>query len=201
MPVGRYRVLDGEGRPVGTEDFRCAPGPAGWRYFADIETSDPEPHRERVDFVVDGNWRPVRLDVQTGSHSLTLRSSGESLVGERDGRALEIPFGPETEIDYLSPSFNAVTVNRLGGSRDIEVVYLEPVTCEPSTMRQRYDLLEPKETVRTPVGEFEAVRWRYTSLQGGWTGELWVAGEVVVAFERLFELEAYDPGSGGPFPA
>jgi hypothetical protein len=201
MPVGRYRVMDGEGRVVGTEDFRCAPGPAGWRYFADIETSDPEPHRERIDYVVDGSWRPVRLTVGTGTHSLVLRSTGDELVGERDGEPLEIPFGPEMEIDYLSPSFNAVTANRLGGTRDIEVVYLEPVTCEPVPARQRYELVEPEDAVRTPVGEFRAPRWRYSALPDGWTGQLWVAGDVVVAFERLFELEAYEPGSRGPFPA
>jgi hypothetical protein len=201
MPVGRYRVLDGQGGPVGTEDFRCAPGPGGWRYFAEIETSDPQPHRERVDFVVDLSWRPLRLVVETGSHSLALRSSDEALIGERDGEPLEIPFGPETEIDYLSPSFNAVTANRLEATADVEVVYLEPVTCEPVPARQRYELLEPVDIIRTPVGEFEASRWRYTSLPGGWTGQLWLAGDVVVAFEGLFELEAYEPGSRGPFPA
>lgn len=201
MPVGRYRVMDGEGRVVGAEDFRCAPGPAGWRYFADIETSDPEPHREQVDYVVDGSWRPLRLTVETGSHSLVLRTSGDALVGERDGEPLEIPFGPEMEIDYLSPCFNAVTANRLGSTRDIEVVYLEPVTCEPVLARQRYELVEPEDAVRTPVGEFQASRWRYSALPDGWTGQLWVAGDVVVSFERLFELEAYEPGSRGPFPA
>jgi hypothetical protein len=201
MPVGRYRVLDGEGHPVGTEEFRCAPGPAGWRYFADIETSDPEAHRERVDYVVDGSWRPVRLKVETGSHSLVLRPEADALVGERDGQQIEIPFGPEMDVDYLSPCFNAVTANRLGGSRDIEVVYLKPVTCEPVPARQRYELLQPEDTILTPVGEFRAARWRYTALPDGWTGQLWVAGDVVLAFEGLFELEAYEPGSRGPFPA
>lgn len=38
LPSGRYVVMDGAENPVGTEDFRCAPGPAGWRYVADIQT-------------------------------------------------------------------------------------------------------------------------------------------------------------------
>ena len=57
MPVGRYTVMDGEGNRVGTEEFRCAPGPMGWRYFSEIETNVPEPHREIVDLAVDTSYR------------------------------------------------------------------------------------------------------------------------------------------------
>lgn len=200
MPLGRYRVMDGRGRPVGVEEFRCAPGPAGWRYFSDIETSDPEPHRERVDFVVDGGWRPVRLVVDTGTHHLAVEARGDLLVGMRDGQPIEIPFGSEVEIDYLSPAFNAVTANRLSDTTEIQVVYLMPVTCEPVDQRQLYELVDPEDRVRTPVGTFTAARWTYTALGSGWSRPLWVAGEVVVAYEDLFELEALDPGSRGPFP-
>jgi hypothetical protein len=200
MPIGRYGVMDGNGTPVGAEEFRCAPGPVGWRYVSDIETSDPEPHRERVDFVVDAGWRPVRLVVDTGTHHLLLEAGGDVLVGERDGEPIEIPFGPEVEVDYLSPAFNAVTANRLPDTREIDVVYLEPVTCLPVQERQLYELVDPEDRVRTPVGEFAADRWTYTSLRSGWSRPLWVAGDVVVAFEDLFELETFEPGSRGPFP-
>jgi hypothetical protein len=201
MPAGRYRVMDGDGRQVGVEDFRCAPGPAGWRYVSDIETSEPEAHRERVDFVVDGGWRPVRLVVETGSHHLLLEARGDLLVGQRDGTPIEIPFGPQVEIDYLSPAFNAVTANRLSDTTEIEVVYLEPVTCEPREERQLYELVDPQDRVRTPVGEFAAARWTYTALRTGWSRPMWVAGDVVVAYEDLFELETFEPGSSGPSPA
>ena len=36
MPQGNYTVLD-DGPPVGTESFRCAPGPMGWRSFSEID--------------------------------------------------------------------------------------------------------------------------------------------------------------------
>ena len=54
------------------------------------------------------------------------------------------------------------------------------------------------EEVDTPVGRFAAARWRYTSVGDGWTSDLWVAGDVVVRYDRLFELEWYDPGASGP---
>ena len=50
------------------------------------------------------------------------------------------------------------------------------------------------------MGRFEATRWRYTSLESGWTSDLWVAGDVVVRFDRIFELVEYDPGATGPIP-
>jgi hypothetical protein len=198
MPAGRYTVMDGAGRPVGAEEFRCAPGPAGWRYVSAISTSVPQPHDEVVDLVVDGGWRPVRLRIETGSHELVVGSRGDRLVGARDGEPLEVPFGPQVELDYLSPCFNAVTAVRLGRTAEIDVVFLEPVTCRPATVRQRYELRGEEEVV-TPVGRFRATRWQYTALESGWTRPLWVAADVVVAYEGLFELAEYDPGPRGPF--
>jgi hypothetical protein len=191
--------MDGKGNPVGTEEFRCAPGPAGWRYFASIETSLPEPHRETVDFVVDDRWLPLRLRVDTGSHDVNLSAEETRLVGTRDGVPLEIKWETRLDLDYLSPSFNAATANRLGRTEEIRVVYLDPFTCEPHLVGQRYEVGDEEE-VTTPVGRFTATRWQYSGLDTGWTGPLWVAGEIVVAFQGVFELAAYDPGPRGPFP-
>ncbi len=199
MPTGRYIVMDGDGNPVGTEGFRCAPGPAGWRYFADIQTGEPEPHHETVDLAVDAAWRPVRTRIDTGSHQILLMAEGHRMAGFRDGRSVETPWGPQMHLDYLSPAYNAVTGNRMSATAEIEVIYLEAVTCEPRIERQRYELLGPEEAA-TPAGRFAATHWRYTSLSSGWSRDLWVAGEVVVGFEGLFELEWYEPGASGPLP-
>lgn len=197
MPTGRYTVMDGKGNRVGTEEFRCAPGPAGWRYFSTIETTVPRAHRETVDLVVDGDWQFVRVRVDTGDHDLVLGAGAQRWIGTRDGEPLEID--PADDVDYLSPAFNAATANRLEKSAEIEVVYVEPYTLEPVRMGQRYER-EEEEEVQTPVGRFSAVRWRYTALPSERTWSLWVAGDVVVAYEDVFELAAYDPGPRGPFP-
>lgn len=196
MPLGRYTVMDGEGKPVGTEDFRCAPGPMGWRYFSDIETTDPEPHHEIVDLAVDSGWRPVRTRIDTGSHEILLSAEADRLTGFRDRRPVEMPWGTDTELDYLSPAFNAVTANRLGRTAEFDVVFLEAVTCEARIERQRYEQIGD-EDVETPVGRFEGQRWRYTALSTGWTRDLWVAGDIVVRYEGLYELESYEPGASG----
>jgi hypothetical protein len=196
VPSGRYAVW-GVGGSV--EDFRCAPGPMGWRYVSEIERDEPSPHRETVDVAVDGSWAIVRARIETGSHTIQLEPRNGSLAGLRDGQRVEVAWGPETHLDYLSPAFNAITAQRLEGTTEIEVAYLEPVTLEPTTTRQRYELLQ-RENVETPAGRFLATRWRYTALDTGWTSELWVADDVVVRYDRAFELLAYEAGASGPIP-
>ena len=102
-------------------------------------------------------------------------------------------------LDYLSPSFNAITCRRLTATSEIQVVFVEPYTLEPVVVRQRYDL-HGDEEVETPVGTFGATRWTYTALDSGWTSELWCAQDVVVRYERLFRLERYEAGASGPRP-
>jgi hypothetical protein len=199
VPQGRYAVRGRSGEIVGTEAFRCAPGPMGWRYVSEIERGEPAPHRETVDVAVDRSWRIVRTRIETGSHGIVLEPSGDVLAGVRDGERIELAWSDEVHLDYLSPCFNAITARRLEGTAEIDVVYLQPVTLEATTMRQRYELLR-REIVDTPGGRFEAARWRYTALGSGWTSELWVADDVVVRYARAFELISYEPGTSGPFP-
>ena len=199
MPSGRYSVRGRSGDVVGTEDFRCAPGPMGWRYVSEIERDEPTPHRETVDVVVDTSWRIVRTRIETGSHATLLEARGDSLEGIRDGHKVEMAWGPEMHLDYLSPAFNAITAQRLEGSSEIDVLFLEPVTLEPVPMRQRYELIG-RESVETPSGTFLAARWGYTALATGWTSDLWVADDVVVRYDRAFELISYEAGASGPLP-
>jgi hypothetical protein len=199
VPSGRYSVRGRSGDVVGTEDFRCAPGPMGWRYVSEIDRDEPTPHRETVDVVVDASWRIVRTRIETGSHTLLLEAREDSLEGVRDGENVEMAWGPEMHLDYLSPAFNAITAHRLEETSEIDVLFLEPVTVEPVPMRQRYELLG-RGSVETSPGTFLATRWRYTALTTGWTSDLWVADDVVVRYERAFELIAYEPGASGPFP-
>jgi len=89
MPQGTYTVFD-DGPPVGTESFRCAPGPMGWRSFSEIDTAVPAPHHEIVDVAVDNDWRIARVRIDTGEHDVLLEPRGDVLTGFRDRRPIEI---------------------------------------------------------------------------------------------------------------
>jgi hypothetical protein len=102
-------------------------------------------------------------------------------------------------LDYLTPATNLITTRRLEDTTEIDVVYLAPFTLEASRVRQRYELGGPDE-VETPSGRFSATRWTFTALDSGWTADLWVAGDVVVAYDRLFELSEYEAGASGAHP-
>ncbi len=199
MPQGRYTVLGNHGTPLGTEQFRCAPGPMGWRYFSDVDTADPSPHHEIVDVAVDADWRVARVRIDTGEHDLLLEPRVGALVGFRDRAEIEIPYGPEMHLDYFTPATNLITTKRLAATSEIDVVYLDPFTLEPSRVPQHYELRGPEEVV-TPAGRFAATRWTFTSLDSGFTADLWVAGDTVVAYERLFELTEYEAGASGAHP-
>jgi hypothetical protein len=171
----------------------------GWRYFSEIQRDEPTPHREIVDVVVDDAWRIVRARIETGEHSIALEPRDGSLIGTLDDEEIQIAWGLDMHLDYLTPAMNAITAMRLDASAEIDVVYLQPVSLEPTLVRQRYELLGT-DLVATQVGRFESERWRYTALESGWTSELWVADHVVVRYDRAFELISYEPGATGPVP-
>ena len=154
----------------------------------------------RRDVVVDADWRLVRTRIETGSHSIVLEPDGDqALHGIRDGERIEVAYGPGWHLDYLTPAMNAITAQRLGGTSEIDVVYIQPVTLEPVPTRQRYELVR-REVVETAVGKFVATRWHYTALATGWESDLWVADDVVMRYDRAFELISYEAGATGPVP-
>ena len=198
MPLGRYAVLGDDGQAIGTELFRCAPGPLGWRYVSEIETSEPRQHVETVDVAVDARWRIARVRIDTGEHQILLEPREGALAGTRDGGSIEVPWDADTHLDYLTPVMNLITSRRLSAAQEVEVVYLEPVTLEPNLVRQRYEPLGTDD-VDTPVGRFRADRWRFA--WDAYLADIWVAGDVVVAYEGLFDLVHYEPGATGVTPA
>lgn len=197
MPAGRYVIIGDDGDPVGSETFRCAPGPAGWRYVSDVDTEEHGRHREVVDVAVDAAWGIARIRLDSGAHRLILEPRDGDLIGRRDGEAIEVGWGPDDHLDYLTPATNLVSTRRLAETADIDVISLAPFSMEASRVRQRYELVGLEE-VETPVGRFDASRWTYTSLDTGWSSDLWVAGDVVVRFDRIYELVEYEPGAHGP---
>ena len=190
MPSGLYRRFDDGGAPAGTEQFRAAPGPMGWRYFSTVQDARGATN---VDLSVDAAWHPVRVRVQTPQHHLLLTARGSIL----DDEHLEISFDPETlTVDFASPCFRLATARRLGGSGEIDVIVIDGETSRVSREHHRFEA-DDDEEITTPVGRFVARGWRHVTPHS--SRALWIAGDVVLAGDGL-ELVAYDPGGQGPRP-
>ena len=71
-----------------------------------------------IDIVSDGASCPVRVRIDTGSHAILLAPGGKPLWN-LDGDPVQIEWGLDLYLDYLSPAFSAATANRLGSTADI----------------------------------------------------------------------------------
>ena len=111
MPAGVYDRFDGSGHPIGTEDFRTAPGVAGSRWFSTLRLAGPENTEEIIDISTDADWLPVRLRIGTPKHHLILQRNVNDFAGALDDERLAI--GEVRDFHYRSPVFNALTANRL----------------------------------------------------------------------------------------
>ncbi|MEX2421192.1 MAG: hypothetical protein WD670_05175, partial [Actinomycetota bacterium] len=156
---------------------------------------------EIVDLSVDADWRPRRLRIGSGEHHLILQFAGGSFVGARDDEQLQL--AQLVDVGYRSPGFAATTANRLLHegivSADLEITQVAASTLELGTSRQRFERLGD-EVVTTPVGRFDATRWRHTDLDSEVAGEFWTGGAIILAYPGVLELREYDPVGAGPFP-
>ena len=194
MPSGLYRLFDESGAPVSTEQFRCAPGPMGWRYFSTVQDDRGVTN---VDLSVDASWRPVRVRIQSPDHHLLVSVRAGQFAGILDDAHLDIPFDQATmTVDYPSPCFPLATIRRLGETAEIDVLRFDPETLLAHPEHHRYEAGDTRE-VATPVGRFAARAWRHAAPRRRFSRELWIAGDVVISGEGL-ELAAYDAGGQGP---
>jgi hypothetical protein len=187
MPSGLYRRSDERG-DVASEQFRCAPGPMGWRYFSTVQD---DRGTTNVDLSVDSQWRPVRIRIQTPTHHLLLSARGSML----DDAQIDVLLDG-VAVDFPSPCFPLTTARRLSGSGETEVLAIDGETLQVSRQTHRYEAGD-EEDVSTPVGRFRARAWRHVAPRPHFSRGLWIAGDVVVSGDGI-ELSAYDPGGHGP---
>lgn len=159
MPAGSYRLDDGT-----VETFRCAAGPAGWRYVGTRPGWS-------LDLAVDAAWRPVRLLV-SGAGELRGGAVGPDLlwrVGDHEHRASAAAFTGD------SPAFLVATARMLalgvGATARVPLVRLS-AALGALTVEEGWG--------RTPDVE-EAERYEVADLATGERREVHLVGDVVVA--------------------
>jgi len=131
---GRYAILGGRRRADRTRSSEARP-PMGWRYFSDVQTSEPLLHHETIDVIVDGDWRP---SVSGRHHRRTTSSWWPRTRAWRvtaHGVRIETPVAPEITWTTSPPLQRDHVPPARRHDRD-RVVFLEPYTLEPRIERQ-----------------------------------------------------------------
>ena len=174
MPTGTYELAGGV-----VEHFSCAAGPAGWRYVGTAGS-------DRVDVTLDGGGRQVRVELTAGGWTLRGGVAGREVAWVRAG-AGEKPVERSAKASGFtgtSPAFLVAAVRLLrlrpGSRARLRLVSVTGAALAARVVEQGWELVavtsHATETGPLPVG-----RYRVADLQTGETGEVHVAGDVVLA--------------------
>lgn len=175
----------------GIEDVRVTYGADGVRFGSVVvRLWEGRPLRASYELVCDAGWRvrELRLTAEseaTGAHELHLLADGAG--GWRDGAdsAGQMVTALQGCIDVdimVTPLTNTLPIRRLalapGESREISVVYVAAPDFTVRPFRQRY----------TRLGDADGQqRYRYESLEGGFTADLPVDDDgFVVAYPAIW---------------
>lgn len=208
--TGEWRLEDGGTVHVGTERWRLEETSQTILWNSVIEKSVPFPHREELTVtVVPRKWQITTIRIKSvgegreESFEGKVEKSHFQFIIRRAERVecQSIPVSASTEFDYLSPAFNTITFHRLrlrwGESREIEVVYIFPVSRQDSFLtrmvRQRYRRLRD-EHVSVQAGQFPTAKhYLYKNLESGFATSIWTDNlETVLRYEKLCELLSYN---------
>jgi hypothetical protein len=144
-----YEIIGPVGRPAGAEELEVALEGTGWRIQSQIRTSWPEEVVASVDWELDEFLVTRLLHVQSrerfsGDHDLELTVTGNGLLAHREApdgpTQIELGWGPQAELDYISAAFPAVMLARSelapGQVRQVEAVQIGTVDLVPVIVPQ-----------------------------------------------------------------
>lgn len=193
MPRGGYVHTDSGS----VERFQCAPGPAGWRYVAQVHSGAAGPAIASVDLTVDERWRQIRLDLRAGGWLVRGGVAGRELlwVRARDSGA-EPAEHAESAAGFAgrSPAFLVAVARMLrlepGTDARVRLVRLEEPALAALSVEESWTLAET--TVhQTDAGPLRVERYEVADLATGQRRTIHLAGDVVLAAPDV-ELDELD---------
>ena len=194
MPKGLYSLRDHDGAVVAYERFSCAPGPAGWRYHAQVLGQDGRSPTGLVDITTDATGRQIRVEVQAGDWVVRGGIAGGDTVWVRTG-----PSGQDAGEDTAraagftgrSPGF-LVAVARLLGPRAVAPCRIRLIALtDPALAPLAVDVIWSLTTVQehpTEIGPLPVEQYETADLASGQRAAVHLAGDVVLAAPGV-ELE------------
>ena len=197
VPRGLYSLRDHDGTVIAYERFSCAPGPAGWRYNAQVLAPDGRTPAGLVDITTDASGRQIRVEVRAGDWIVRGGVVGDETVWVRTGASGE-DAGEDTAAAAgfagRSPGF-LVAVARLvglrpGASSRVRLVALTDPGLAPLTLDVAWSLTTVEEHP-TEGGPLPVERYETTDLASGQQAIVHLVGDVVLAAPGI-ELETLD---------
>jgi len=193
VPRGLYSLRDHEGAVVAYERFSCAPGPAGWRYHAQVLAPDGRTPTGLVDVTTDAFGRQIRVEVRAGGWVVRGGVVGGETVWVRTGASGEDAAGA-VGFAGRSPGF-LVAVARLvglrpGASSRVRLVSLIDPAIAPVTVDVTWSLTTVEEHP-TEGGPLPVERYETADLASGRRAIVHLVGDVVVDAPGI-ELETLD---------
>lgn len=201
VPRGLYSLRDEDGTVVAYERFSCAPGPAGWRYHAQVLAPDGRTPTGLVDVTTDARGSQIRVEVRAGGWVVRGGVADGETVWVRTGASGQDTIettGEETAaaagFTGRSPGF-LIAVARLlrlraGASSRVRLVALTNPALEPLTVEMSWSLTTV-EQCPTEVGPLPVERYETEDLASGQRAAVHLAGDVVLAAPGV-ELDALE---------
>jgi hypothetical protein len=144
-----YAFVRPDGSEAGTEVVEVTAGADGWRIQTRIQTAWPENIVATVDWDLDRDLVTRLLHIVsrerfTGESELELTVTGNGLLAHRtapDGPTqVELGWGPNAELDYISAAFPTVMLARSGlepgATRHVDAVQIGTVDLVPIIVAQ-----------------------------------------------------------------
>jgi hypothetical protein len=146
----RYVFVRPDGSEAGSEEVEVSAGSAGCRIQTRIHTAWPEDIIASVDWDLDGDLVTRFLHIVSrerfaGEAELELTVTGNGLLAHRraqDGPTqVELGWGPNAELDYVSAAFPTVMLARSGlepgAARHVDAVQIGTVDLDPTIVALR----------------------------------------------------------------
>jgi hypothetical protein len=202
-----YALARPDGSDAGTETVEVAPGAGGWRIQTHIETWWPDEITSTVDWDLDGKLVTRLLHIVsservTGETELEVTVTGNGLLAHRRGpdgpTQVELGWGPNAELDYISAAFPTVMLARSGlapgASRKVDAVQIGTLDLVPTIVGQVLHRRAPaageREEPASSVPGVAVGQWvEFTVVETGFTSMATATADGVLAgYGRLLRL-------------
>jgi hypothetical protein len=201
--LARYTILGANGMAAGTEELRTTPDGAGWQITSRIATGAPLGIRAELTWQLDGNLITRLLHISSrdaldDEYELELSVTGNGLLAHRRGpdgpSQVELGWGSDWELDYVSAAFTAVLLARSdfahAPERRVRAVHIGVEDLEPTMLAQVYTA----EVIAGSAPDDIGLVLRCLTPSTGYRATITTnARGEVLSYENLFLLESITP--------